>query len=55
MECENLALGDLVGVLEEDFTVDTAGSDERWVKGINLIGGHDDFYVSAVVETVELV
>lgn len=55
MQCEDLALGVLVGILEKNFAIDTAGSNQRWIKGINFVGGHDDFDVSAIIETVQLV
>ena len=52
---EDLALGVLVRVLEQDLAVDTAGADERRVQGVDLVGGHDHLDVAAVVEAVELV
>lgn len=55
MKSENLAFGMLIWVFEEDFAIDTSGTDESWVEGIDFVGCHDDFYVAAVVETVELV
>jgi hypothetical protein len=55
VESEDLALGDLVGVLEEDLSVDTARSDEGWIKGVDLICSHDDFDVSSVIETIKLI
>jgi hypothetical protein len=45
----------LIGVFKEDLSVDTAGSDEGRVEGLDLVGGHDDFDVSSVIETVKLV
>ncbi|TLS25756.1 hypothetical protein PpBr36_07926 [Pyricularia pennisetigena] len=55
VEGEDLALGVLIRILEQDLSVDTAGSDQGRVKRLNLVGGHNDLYVTTVVETVELV
>jgi len=52
---EDLLLGVLVRVLEQDFPIDTTGTDERWIQGFNLVRGHDDFDVASVVEAVELI
>ena len=52
---EDLALGVLVGVLEEDLAVDTTRPDEGGVQRVDLVGGHDDLDVTSVVEAVQLV
>ena len=43
------------GQWELDLPVDTTWSDERRVKGLDLVGGHDDLDVPSGVETIELV
>ncbi len=55
MQVEDLALGVLVWVLEEDFAVDAARSDQGGVERLDLVGGHDDLNVSPVVETIQLI
>jgi hypothetical protein len=55
MKREDLALGMRIRILEQDLAVDTAGTDESGIEGFDLVGGHDDFDVAAVVEAVELV
>lgn len=55
MKREDLAFGDLIGVLEEDFAVNSSGSDQSWVESFDLIRSHDDFDITAVVETIKLV
>ena len=55
MECEDLALGDLVGILEEDLSVDTTRSDKGRVESVDLVCSHNDFDVSSVIETIKLV
>ena len=55
MERKDLALGVLVGVLEQDLAVDTTRTYQGRVKRLDLVRGHDHLDVSAVVETIELV
>jgi hypothetical protein len=55
VQSEDLALGDLIGVLEEDLAIDTAGTDQGGVERVDFVGGHDYLDVAAVVETVQLV
>lgn len=55
MEKEDLALGMLIWVLEEDLTIDSSGSDEGWIQSIYLVGGHNHFDISSVIETVQLI
>ena len=55
MQGKDLALSMLIWVLEEDLSINTPGSDECWVESVDLVGCHDYFDVSAVVEAVELV
>lgn len=55
MKSENLALGDLIWIFEENLAIDTAGPNQSWVQGFDLISGHDNFDIAAVIETVELV
>ena len=44
-----------VGVLEENLSVNTTRTDKGRVERLDLVGGHDDLDVTAVVETVKLV
>jgi hypothetical protein len=55
VQSKDLALGDLIGVLEEDLAIDTAGTDQGGVERVDFVGGHDYLDVAAVVETVQLV
>ena len=52
---ENMPLRLDVWQRELDLPVDTTWSDERRVKGLDLVGGHDDLDVPSGVETIELV
>lgn len=44
-----------VWVLEENLPVNTARTDKSGVKGLNLVSGHDNLDITAVIETVQLV
>src|SRR4051812_24584736 len=55
MEGEDLALGDLIGVLEEDLTIDTTGTDEGGVESIDFVGSHDNLDISTIIETIQLI
>jgi len=55
MEREDLALGSLVGILEEDFAVDTAGTNQGRVESLDLVGCHDHLDVAAIVEAIQLI
>jgi len=52
---EDLALGVLVGVLEQNLAVNAARADQRRVEGLDLVRCHDNLDVAAVVEAVQLV
>ena len=44
-----------VRVLEENLSINTTRTDQSRVESVDLVGGHDDLDVTAVVETVQLV
>lgn len=44
-----------VGVLEENLAVNTTRANKGGIKGVDLVGCHDDLDIATVVETVELV
>jgi hypothetical protein len=44
-----------IGVLEENLSVNTTGTDKGRVERLDLVGGHDDLDVSTIIETVQLV
>ena len=44
-----------VRVLEKDFAVYTAGTDECWVQCINLIRSHDDLDVATIIKPIQLI
>jgi hypothetical protein len=52
---ENVALGFDVRQGKLDFPVDAARPNQGRVEGFNLVGGHDHFYVAALVKPVQLV
>lgn len=55
VQSKDLSLRHLVGVLEQDLSVDTSGSNQGGIQSLDLVGGHNDLDVASVVETVELV
>ena len=44
-----------VWVLEENLSVDTSRTDQSRIQGFNLVGGHDDLDVTAIIESIKLV
>ena len=44
-----------IRVLEQNLPVNTTRSDQGRIKGIDLVGGHDDLDVTTIIETVQLV
>ena len=44
-----------IGVLEENLSVDTSGTNQRRIQGLDLVGGHDDLDVATIIETIQLV
>ena len=38
-----------------NFAIQPAGTEEGWIEGVGAVGGHDDFDVGRLVETVHLV
>ena len=44
-----------VGVLKENLSVDTSGTNQRRIQGLDLVGSHDDLDVATIIETIQLV
>mmetsp|Transcript_25251 Transcript_25251/g.79226 ORF Transcript_25251/g.79226 Transcript_25251/m.79226 type:complete len:235 (+) Transcript_25251:651-1355(+) len=55
VDAKDAALGLGVGQRELDLAVDAARADERRVKALDGVCGHDDLDVAALVEAIELV
>ncbi len=55
VDVEDVALGLDVRQGEFDLAIDPAGTDEGWIKALDLVGRHDDLDVAPLVESVELV
>ncbi len=55
MDLENLRSGLFVWQREFDFSVQTAGTEERWVEHVDAVGGGEDFDPVVGGEAVELV
>ena len=43
-----------VGILEENLSVNATRADKGWIQGLNLVSGHDNFYITAVVKAIKL-
>lgn len=54
VDSENVDATFLVWQSEFDFSVQTSGSEECGVEGVGTIGGHQNFDVTARIETVQL-
>ena len=55
MDLEDFMFGFEVWDGEFDFSIDTSGSDEGWIKAFYFVGGHNDFDFGMCVETVQLI
>jgi hypothetical protein len=55
VDLEDLSLGLDVGQRELDLAVDTTGTDQRRIQGLDTIGGHQHLDIATRIEAIELV